>query len=239
VVPFREQTRFSFKDDKVVEALLKAEVEKSVLLTYLDEQVNAHVKNLQLNLSTSMKYKLEEKDFELELKDKELELKDKDLELMDRKMMRLRDMYMRALVAGTDCTAPAVFEYVQCVLAWSPNQKWGATQWQMLIERNYFGMKDCMKQLLPNVPVGKYGSVMTEAYRRMCESVHRRFEVIDSRDQGLYVTIVPARLNYIHNTQLPKPPPKIIQSIDGDSMAEVLAWLYEKMEFRVEIVRSD
>jgi hypothetical protein len=53
------------------------------------------------------------------------------------------------------------------------------------------------------------------------------------------VAIVPATLVCNRSTQLEKTPPNVIQSMDGDAVAEVLDCIHKKMEVRVTMTRDD
>jgi hypothetical protein len=71
VLPFREQKRFSFRDDEVFTALSKAAREDSALLTYL---------NLKVSLE------LQKRDAELQRRDSEIQQRNGEIEKLHLKL---------------------------------------------------------------------------------------------------------------------------------------------------------
>jgi hypothetical protein len=74
--------------------------------------------------------------------------------------------------------------------------------------------------------------------RSVPKDVYTTLTAIQQRDQGLVVSIVPAALDFNHSAQLANSPPMLLQKIDGDAMAELLACIYKKMKFKVEVIRK-
>jgi hypothetical protein len=106
---------------------------------------------------------------------------------------------------------------------------------QEVIDDNKAGLKECMKQRLPNVPKEMYRDVMAEAYRWMCDSVHSSHTAIEQREQACQVYRVPAGSSYDYGKKVDND----MKEIDGDAMAEILACMYQTMSFKAKIVRND
>eukprot|EP00892_Ulva_mutabilis_P004692 jgi/Ulvmu1/2595/UM014_0046.1 len=173
--------------------------------------------------------------------ERERSMVERQLSKLEVHVLNTKRVAMMSLAAGNDCSARAVFEHMQKMIAGGPKGEWSAKTWQGTLDNgNYDHIRSCLVDNLPDdFDLGQLGNVMSEMYRRMCRSVHFSQSALVMRQNGLHVAIVPSTLEFDYNMELKYPPSDLVRDLSGKEMANILACVYRAMNFDVEIHNAD